>query len=40
MTLYVLDTDHVSLFQRGHPIVLQRLSSVSPASLAVNDYHG
>lgn len=35
MTLYVLDTDHVSLFQRGHPIVLQHLSTVAPANLAV-----
>lgn len=28
MTLYVLDTDHISLQQRAHPAVLQRLQAL------------
>lgn len=28
MTLYVLDTDHISLQQRSHPAVLQRLQAL------------
>jgi tRNA(fMet)-specific endonuclease VapC len=28
VTLYVLDTDHISLQQRSHPAVLQRLQSL------------
>ena len=36
MTLYVLDTDHISLQQRGHPIVLQQLRVLGQAdSVAV-----
>lgn len=33
MKLYILDTDHVSLFQRQHPSVVQRIEEVDPDSL-------
>lgn len=33
--LYILDTDHLSLLQRGHPLVLARLASVPVAQRAV-----
>jgi hypothetical protein len=36
MILHVLDTDHVSLFQRKHPTVLQNLVSADPNFLAVS----
>lgn len=35
MTIWVLDTDHVSLFQRGHPSVVKRVNSISARNLAV-----
>ncbi|KAB8331583.1 type II toxin-antitoxin system VapC family toxin [Scytonema tolypothrichoides VB-61278] len=35
MSLWVLDTDHVSLFQNGHPNVSQRVNAVSPEKIAV-----
>ena len=35
MSLYVLDTDHVSLFQRGHPQVTGHVLTHLPARLAV-----
>ncbi|MCP4654178.1 MAG: type II toxin-antitoxin system VapC family toxin [bacterium] len=35
MTLFVLDSDHVSLFQRNHPQVVQRVRAVPPQNLAV-----
>ncbi len=35
MTLYVLDTDHVSLVQRGHPGVVARVLATPPEQLAV-----
>jgi len=35
MSLYVLDTDHVTLFQRAHPVVVQRVAVVEPEALAV-----
>jgi tRNA(fMet)-specific endonuclease VapC len=35
MTLWILDTDHVSLFQTGHPLVTQRVQSSDPNALAV-----
>ncbi|MBD2459074.1 type II toxin-antitoxin system VapC family toxin [Nostoc sp. FACHB-87] len=35
MTKWVLDTDHVSLLQRDHPVVVSKVSSVSPAEIAV-----
>jgi len=34
MSLYILDTDHVSLFQRNHSTVVQHLSAVDSQSLA------
>ena len=33
--MFVLDTDHVSLFQRRHPVVAQKLQSVPETQLAV-----
>lgn len=35
MSLYVLDTDHVTLYQRNDPRVLARIASVSYNDLAV-----
>ena len=28
MTLYILDTDHISLQQRAHPVIMQRLQAL------------
>lgn len=35
MTLYVLDTDHISLFQKGHPKVSARVQTVNTQDMAV-----
>jgi tRNA(fMet)-specific endonuclease VapC len=35
MTLWILDTDHVSLFQTGHPLITQRVRSIDPNAIAV-----
>jgi tRNA(fMet)-specific endonuclease VapC len=35
MILWILDTDHVSLFQTGHPLVTERVQSIDPAEIAV-----
>ena len=35
MTLYVLETDHLSLNLRGHPKVRERLAQISPDDLAI-----
>jgi tRNA(fMet)-specific endonuclease VapC len=35
MTLWILDTDHLSLLQRGHPLVRQRLQLVNPEDIAI-----
>jgi tRNA(fMet)-specific endonuclease VapC len=35
MSLWILDTDHVSLFQQNHPAVYQRVNALSPQSIAV-----
>ncbi|MEJ1937292.1 type II toxin-antitoxin system VapC family toxin, partial [Nostoc sp. NIES-2111] len=35
MTKWVLDTDHVSLLQRGHPIVINKVAAVNPSEIAV-----
>jgi tRNA(fMet)-specific endonuclease VapC len=35
MTLWILDTDHVSLFQTGHPLVTQRVQSTDPNAIGV-----
>ncbi|MBW4510285.1 MAG: type II toxin-antitoxin system VapC family toxin [Scytonematopsis contorta HA4267-MV1] len=35
MNLWVLDTDHVSLFQNGHPNVSKRINNTSPDKIAV-----
>ena len=34
--IYLLDTDHVSLSQRGHPYVSARIRAVGPAQLAIS----
>lgn len=36
MIRWLLDTDHVSLNERGHPLVRPRLSSVSPDDIGVS----
>ena len=33
--MYILDTDHVSLFQRKHPIIIKRLNEIHPENLAI-----
>src|SRR5215471_10866623 len=35
MTSYILDSDHVTLHQRRHPVVIQRLAGVPPARIFV-----
>ena len=35
MTLWILDTDHISLYQRGDLNVINRLSAANPENLAV-----
>jgi len=35
MSLYVLDTDHLSLQQRNHPQVIARIAAMLPAELAI-----
>jgi tRNA(fMet)-specific endonuclease VapC len=35
MTKWILDTDHVSLLQRGHPIVVGKVAAVNPAEIAL-----
>jgi len=35
MTLWILDTDHISLYQRGDLNVINRLSSANAKNLAV-----
>lgn len=35
MTLYVLDTDHVTLHQNKHPKIMSKLRSYAPTDLAV-----
>ena len=35
MTLWILDTDHLSLLQRGHPLVEQRISTIDPNDIAI-----
>jgi tRNA(fMet)-specific endonuclease VapC len=34
VSLYVLDTDHVSLFLRGNPTVIERVLQTNPSNLA------
>ncbi len=35
MTLWILDTDHVSLLQRGHPAVVSKVATINPDNIAV-----
>lgn len=35
MSLYILDTDMLSLLQHGHPVVWQRIATVPPGDVAV-----
>ncbi|MDF5724150.1 MAG: type II toxin-antitoxin system VapC family toxin [Rhizonema sp. PD37] len=34
MSLWVLDTDHVSFFQQGHSLVRRRINAVNPEEIA------
>jgi tRNA(fMet)-specific endonuclease VapC len=34
VNLWIFDTDTISLFQRGHPIVRQRVNATTPEQLA------
>lgn len=36
MIRWLLDTDHASLNERGHPLVRQRLATVPPESVAIS----
>jgi tRNA(fMet)-specific endonuclease VapC len=35
LSLWILDTDHVSLFQRGHPQIINRLAKVASTELSI-----
>jgi len=35
MTLFILDTDHISLYQRSHSAVVSRIHATDPQELAV-----
>ncbi|MFH7026984.1 MAG: type II toxin-antitoxin system VapC family toxin [Heteroscytonema crispum UTEX LB 1556] len=35
MSLWILDTDSLSLFQRGHPSLTQRVSAITPEEIAI-----
>jgi tRNA(fMet)-specific endonuclease VapC len=35
LSLWILDTDHVSLFQRGHPQIVNRLAEIAPKDVAI-----
>ncbi len=35
MIRWVLDTDHVSLLQRGHPVLVSKVAAVNPSEIAV-----
>ena len=36
MTLYILDSDHLSLYQRGHEPLGQRLIMIAPSQIAIS----
>jgi tRNA(fMet)-specific endonuclease VapC len=35
LSLWILDTDHVSLFQRGHPQIVNCLAEVAPTDISI-----
>jgi tRNA(fMet)-specific endonuclease VapC len=35
VSLWILDTDHVSLFQQRHPVVTQHINAVNPEDIAI-----
>jgi tRNA(fMet)-specific endonuclease VapC len=35
LSLWILDIDHVSLFQRGHPQIVNRLAEVAPIEISI-----
>jgi len=35
VTLWIFDTDHATLFQQGHPQIVQRVSEVNPKDIAI-----
>jgi tRNA(fMet)-specific endonuclease VapC len=34
-SLYVLDTDHITLVQHNHPLLIRRLAEIPPENIAV-----
>ncbi|MGI2906394.1 type II toxin-antitoxin system VapC family toxin [Tolypothrix sp. VBCCA 56010] len=35
MNLWILDTDHLTLFQNDHPLIKQRINQINPENIAV-----
>jgi tRNA(fMet)-specific endonuclease VapC len=35
VTLWIFDTDHATLFQQGHPQIVQRVTEVNPKDIAI-----
>jgi tRNA(fMet)-specific endonuclease VapC len=35
MTRWVLDTDHISLIQRGNPVVISKLATINPSEISI-----
>jgi tRNA(fMet)-specific endonuclease VapC len=35
MALYILDTDHITLLQHNHPVLISRLATIPPENIAV-----
>jgi tRNA(fMet)-specific endonuclease VapC len=35
MTRWVLDTDHISLLQRGNPVVISKVATINPLEISV-----
>lgn len=35
MSIYILDTDHISMFQQNHPLITQRINAISADSIGV-----
>jgi tRNA(fMet)-specific endonuclease VapC len=35
MSLWILDTDHLTLFQKEHPLIVQRINSMNYEEIAI-----
>jgi tRNA(fMet)-specific endonuclease VapC len=35
MSLWILDTDHLTLFQKGHPLIVQRINLLDDEEIAI-----